>query len=69
MLPNSPILEAETVEWTYDDVAEELEHLALIEELESPAEEEPTDLASTLVDDEIARAAEELETVAELEAR
>ena len=69
MLPNSPILEAETVDWTYEDVAEELEHLALIEELESPAEEEPTDLASELVDDEIARAAEELRKIAQLEAR
>ncbi len=69
MLPNSPILEVETVDWTYDDVAEELEHLALIEELESPAVEPPPELASLIVDDEITRAAEELRTVAQLEAR
>ncbi len=69
MLPNSPILEAETVEWTFDDVTEELEHLALIEELESPAVEPPPDFASMILDDEITRAAEELRTVAQLEAR
>ena len=68
-MPNSPILEVETVDWTYEDVAEELEHLALLEDLEMPTEEAPTDLASLLLDDEIARAAEELRTVAELEGR
>ena len=66
-----PILAAETLDWTYEDVADELEQLALIEDLERepPARPSLADLPALVLDDEIARAAEELETIAELEAR
>ncbi len=66
-MPNPPILAADTVDWTYEDVAEELEHLAMLEDLEPPAGPSLSDLPSTLLDDEIARAAEDLEAISELE--
>ncbi len=69
-MPNSPILEAETVDWTFEDVTEELEHLAVIEDLEPSNEPMPEpDQEWMAVDDEIERAAEELRTVALLEMR
>lgn len=70
---NSPILEAQTADWTYEDVTEELEHLAIVEELglelEPANEPVPPDLPPVVGDDEIGRASEELRTVAELEGR
>ncbi len=66
-MPNPPILAADTVDWTYEDVAEELEHLAMLEDLEPPAGPSLSDIPSMLFDDEIARAAEDLEQISELE--
>jgi hypothetical protein len=68
-MPSSPILSVETVDWTYEDVAEELEHLAMIEDLEPPSGPSLSDLPSLLFDDDLLRFADELATVAELEAR
>ena len=68
-MPNPPILEAEMIDWTYEDVAEELEHLAMVEDLEPPAGPSLSDLPALLGDDEIARVAADLEQVAELEGR
>jgi len=68
-MPTPPILEVSTIDWTYEDVAEELEHLAIIEDLEPPAGPSLSDLPSILGDDEIARVAADLEQVAELEGR
>jgi hypothetical protein len=64
-----PILAVETIDWTYEDVAEELEHLAMLEDLEPPAGPALSDLPGILLDDEIARVAAELECVAQLEGR
>jgi hypothetical protein len=63
------MLAVDTIDWTYEDVAEELEHLAMLEELEPPAGPSLTELPAILLDDEIARVAAELEQVAELEGR
>ena len=68
-MPTPPILEVETIDWTYEDVAEELEHLAMLENLEPPAGPALSDLPGILLDDEIARVAADLERVAELEGR
>ncbi len=68
-MPTPPILQVETIDWTYEDVAEELEHLAMIEDLEPPAGPSLADLPALFVDDEIARVAADLEQVAELEGR
>ena len=69
-MPNPPILSVENVDWTFEDVAEELEHLAMIEDLESPSGPSLSDLPSLLFfDDDLLRVADELETVAVLEAR
>lgn len=68
-MPNPPILAADTVDWTYEDLAEELEHLAMLEDLDAPSgpslSEIPTLLAAA--DDELARVAEDLDAVADLE--
>jgi hypothetical protein len=63
------MLSVETVDWTYEDVAEELEHLAMIEDLEPSSGPSLSDLPSLLFDDDLLRFADELATVAELEAR
>ena len=68
-MPSSPMLSVETVDWTYEDVAEELEHLAMIEDLEPSSGPSLSDLPSLLFDDDLLRVADELATVAELEAR
>jgi hypothetical protein len=68
-MPTPPILAVEMIDWTYEDVAEELEHLAMLEDLEPPAGPSLSDLPSLFLDDEIARAAADLEQVAELEGR
>ncbi len=68
-MPNPPIVAAENMDWTYEDFAEELEHLALVEDLEPPAGPTLADLPSWVFDDEFRRIAGELEIVAELEAR
>jgi hypothetical protein len=54
-MPNPPILSVETVDWTYDDVAEELEHLAMIEDLEPSSGPSLADLPSLLLDDDLLR--------------
>lgn len=64
-----PILQADPLDWTYDDLAAELEHLALLEDLEPPAGPSLADLSAMLVDEDLRRVTEDLETVAELEAR
>ncbi len=66
-MPNPPILAAENVDWTYEDVAEELEHLAMLEDLEPPAGPSLSDLPSLVFDDEIARVAEDLQALADLD--
>ncbi len=68
-MPTPPILEVPTIDWTYEDLTEEYEHLAVLEDLEEQAGPSLSDLPQLLVDDEIARVAEDLETVAELEGR
>ena len=68
-MPTPPILEVQMIDWTYEDVAEELEHLAMIEDLEPPSGPSLSDLSSLLLDDDLLRVADELATVAELEAR
>jgi hypothetical protein len=68
-MPTPPILEASTIDWTYEDLTEELEHLALLEELESPAGPLLAEFPALFFDDEIARVAEDLGQVAELEGR
>jgi hypothetical protein len=66
---NPPILQADPLDWTYDDVASELESLALLEDLEIPAGTSLADLSAMVVDEDLRRVTEELETVARLEAR
>jgi hypothetical protein len=68
-MPTPPILEAPTIDWTYEDLTEELEQLAMLEDLEEPAGPSLADLPELLVDSELARVAEDLETVAALEGR
>ena len=68
-MPTPPILAVEMIDWTYEDVAEELEHLAMLEDLEPPAGPSLPDLTSLLIDDELARVAADLEQVATLEGR
>ena len=68
-MPTPPILEVQTIDWTYEDVAEELEHLAMLEDLEPPAGPSLSDLPALLADTEIARVAADLEQVAQLEGR
>jgi hypothetical protein len=67
-MPNPPVA-AENLEWTYADLALELEHLAAMEGLEAPVGPSLSDLPSLLFDDDLLRVADELEMVAELEAR
>lgn len=64
-----PILQADPLDWTYDDLAMELENLALLEGLEPPAGPSLADLSAMLVDEDLRRVTEDLETVARLEAR
>jgi hypothetical protein len=68
-MPSPPIREAVTFDWTYEDVAGELESLARLEDLELPSGPSLSDLPSLVLGDELAHVAEDLETVAELEAR
>jgi hypothetical protein len=68
-MPTPPILEVETFDWTYEGVAEELEHLAMLENLEPPAGPMLSELPGILLDDEITRVAADLERLAELEGR
>lgn len=68
-MPNPPMLAADTADWTYEDVSEELDRLAMLEGMEPPGGPSPSELPTLVLDDEIARAFEDLETVAELEAR
>jgi hypothetical protein len=64
-----PILQADPLDWTYDELASELEALALLEDLELPAGASLADLTAMVVDEDLRRVTEELETVARLEAR
>jgi hypothetical protein len=68
-MPTPPILEVQMIDWTYEDVAEELEHLAMMEDLEPPTGPALSELPGMLLDADIARVAEDLEQVAELEGR
>ena len=68
-MPNPPCLSVENLDWTFEDVAEELEHLAMNEDLEPPSGPSLSDLPSLLFDDDLRRVAEDLATVAALEAR
>ena len=67
-MPIPSNLEAST-DWTYEDVAEELEHLAMLEDLEPSAGLALAELPGMLLDPELARLAADLEQVAELEGR
>jgi hypothetical protein len=66
---NPPILQADPLDWTYDDLATELEHLALLEDLEPPASPSFADLTAMVVGEDLRRLTEDLETLARLEAR
>lgn len=63
---NRPILDAETLDWTYEDVATELEQLAMLEDLEPPSGPSLSDLPSLAFDDEISRASADLDQLADL---
>jgi hypothetical protein len=70
-MPNPPILAVDPLELSYEDFADELEQLALLEDLEKepPAGPSLADLPALVFDDEIFRVAEDLERLAEAEAR
>ena len=68
-MPNPPMLAADTADGSYEDVSEELDRRAMLEGMEPSGGPSPSDLPTPVLDDEIARAFEDLETVAELEAR
>jgi hypothetical protein len=63
------ILDADTIDWTYDDLADELERLAMVADLEPPRGPSLADLPQLPFDGALSRIAEDLETVAELAAR
>jgi hypothetical protein len=63
------ILEMDASDWTYDDVADELDQLAMISGLEPPSSPTLLDLGALAFRDDLAILAADLERVAELEAR
>jgi hypothetical protein len=65
------ILDADPIDWTYDDLADELEHLAIVADLDPPRGPSLADLArlGEVGGDELARVAGDLERIAELAAR
>jgi hypothetical protein len=71
MTTTPAILDADTMDWTYDDLAEELEQLAIVADLEPPRGPSLADLPSlgALGGDELAQLAGDLERVADLAAR
>ena len=68
-MPTPAILDADTIDWTYDDLSEELEQLAVVEDLEPPHGPSLSDLRDAVLDVEIVHVAQDLERVAELAAR
>jgi hypothetical protein len=71
-MTNPAILGADPMDWTYDDLADELEQLAMVADLEPPRGPSLADLPSlgTLAGgEELAQLAGDLERVAELAAR
>jgi hypothetical protein len=59
-MPNLPI-EPESAEWMYLAVAEDLDHLSMVEDQEPTAGPSPSDLPEVAADDELGRVGEELE--------
>jgi hypothetical protein len=63
------ILDADPMDWTYDDLADELEQLAMVADLEPPRGPSLADLPELAFDGALSRLAEDLERIAELAAR
>jgi hypothetical protein len=63
------ILDADLLDWTYDDLADELEQLAMLSGLEPPTGASLVDLGALAFRDDLALLAADLERVAQLEAR
>lgn len=59
-MPNLPI-DPESAEWMYVPVAEDLDRLSMVEDLEPSAGPSLSDLPWVAADDEVGRVAEELE--------
>lgn len=63
------ILDSDTIDLTYDDLSEELEQLALVEDLEPRHGRSFSELRDAMLDVELVHVAQDLERVAELAAR
>jgi hypothetical protein len=68
-MPTPAILDADTIDWTYDDLSEELEQLALVEDLEPRHGRSLSELRDAVLDGEIVHVVQDLERVAMLAAR
>jgi hypothetical protein len=67
--PTPPIVDVSTIDWTYEDVTQEMEQLAMLEELQEESAPSLLDLARLVAGDELLQVAAELDELAQAEGR